>query len=246
MSLLFSFPLPAPVAFLPSALHFYSCSSPENFFACFLRFFMLMQFAIINLCNFWCYTYKTFQETIPALISDFWRYFFFLLFLLLIFFIFFRLLLFEIFSILPMHWPFRCVRYSCRERFFTLHRIPPSLISYTWYLYFIPTISTKKTFNHQKESDFSAVTNKMWSTIFVTDEEGRTVVPGTAGTSGIVAPGGPAQGAGGLATLMGGRSTFGGNKRRRTTSTGRAMSEAQEGKVGGFRLGSWRFLKDVN
>ncbi|KAK5608047.1 hypothetical protein CRENBAI_005622 [Crenichthys baileyi] len=70
----------------------------------------------------------------------------------------------------------------------------------------------------------------MWSTFFVTDEEGRTVVPGTAGAGGIVAPAGPAQGAGGLASLMGGRSTFGGKKRRRTTSTGHAISEAQEGK----------------
>ncbi|KAM4725961.1 calcium channel, voltage-dependent, gamma subunit 6a [Anableps anableps] len=71
----------------------------------------------------------------------------------------------------------------------------------------------------------------MWSTFFLTDEEGRTVVPGTAGAGGMVAPGGPAQGAGGLVSLMGGRSTFGGNKRRRTTSTGHAMSEAQEGKI---------------
>lgn len=71
----------------------------------------------------------------------------------------------------------------------------------------------------------------MWSTFFLTDEDGRTVVPGTAAGGGGVAPGGPAQGAGGLASLMGGRSTFGGNKRRRTTSTGHVMSEAQEGKV---------------
>ncbi|MEQ2159750.1 hypothetical protein GOODEAATRI_026408, partial [Goodea atripinnis] len=71
----------------------------------------------------------------------------------------------------------------------------------------------------------------MWSTFFVTDEEGRTVVPGTAGAGGMVAPGGPPQGAGGLASLMGGRSTFGGNKRRRTTSAGHAISEAQEGKI---------------
>lgn len=62
------------------------------------------------------------------------------------------------------------------------------------------------------------------------------MAPGTAGAGVMVAPGGPAQGAGGLASLMGGRSTFGGNKRRRTTSTGHAMSEAQEGKVNGFGL----------
>lgn len=60
------------------------------------------------------------------------------------------------------------------------------------------------------------------------------MVPGTAGAGGMAAPGGPAQGAGGLASLMGGRTTFGGNKRRRTTSAGHAMSEAQEGKVRGF------------
>ncbi|CAI5691725.1 calcium channel, voltage-dependent, gamma subunit 6a [Oreochromis niloticus] len=71
----------------------------------------------------------------------------------------------------------------------------------------------------------------MWSTFFVTDEEGRTVGPGTPGVAGGPVPGGPAQGAGGLASLMSGRSTFGGNKRRRTTSTGHAMSEAQEGKI---------------
>lgn len=68
----------------------------------------------------------------------------------------------------------------------------------------------------------------------MTDEEGRTVGPGTPGVAGGPVPGGPAQGAGGLASLMSGRSTFGGNKRRRTTSTGHAMSEAQEGKVPGF------------
>lgn len=68
----------------------------------------------------------------------------------------------------------------------------------------------------------------MWSTFFVTDEEGRTVAPGAAGTVGGVA--GPAPGAGGLASLMGGRGTFGG-KRRRTTSAGHGLSEAQEGKV---------------
>lgn len=72
---------------------------------------------------------------------------------------------------------------------------------------------------------------KMWSTFFLTDEDGRTVAPGTAPGVGGVAPGGPAQGAGGLAGLMSGRSTFGGNKRRRTTSGGHTMSEAQEGKV---------------
>lgn len=59
--------------------------------------------------------------------------------------------------------------------------------------------------------------------------------PAAAGTVGGAAPG-AAQGAGGLANLMSGRSTFGGNKRRRTTSTGHAMSEAQEGKVTGFIL----------
>uniref|UniRef100_UPI0037E91B0B voltage-dependent calcium channel gamma-6 subunit-like n=1 Tax=Semicossyphus pulcher TaxID=241346 RepID=UPI0037E91B0B len=71
----------------------------------------------------------------------------------------------------------------------------------------------------------------MWSTFLVTDEEGRTVGPAAAGTVGVPAAGGPAQGAGGLTSLMSGRSTFGGNKRRRTTSTGHAMSEAQEGKI---------------
>lgn len=76
----------------------------------------------------------------------------------------------------------------------------------------------------------------MWSTFLVTDEEGRTVGPAAAGTVGGAAPGGAAQGAGGLANLMSGRSTFGGNKRRRTTSAGHAMSEAQEGKVTGFIL----------
>lgn len=71
----------------------------------------------------------------------------------------------------------------------------------------------------------------MWSTFFLTDEDGRTVVPGTAaGVGGGVAPGGPVQGAGGLAGLMSGRSTFGGNKRRRTAG-GHVMTEAQEGKV---------------
>ncbi len=76
----------------------------------------------------------------------------------------------------------------------------------------------------------------MWSTFLVTDEEGRTVGPAAAGTMGVVAPGGAPQGVGGLANLMTGRSTFGGNKRRRTTSTGHAMSEAQEGKVTSFHI----------
>lgn len=70
----------------------------------------------------------------------------------------------------------------------------------------------------------------MWSTFFVTDEEGRTVSPAATGTVGGPALG-AAQGAAGLAGLMSGRSTFGGTKRRRTTSTGHGMSEAQEGKV---------------
>lgn len=80
----------------------------------------------------------------------------------------------------------------------------------------------------------------MWSTFLVTDEEGRTVNP-AAGTVGVAA-GGPAQGPGGLTNLMTGRSTFGGNKRRRTTSTGHAMSEAQEGKVTGLILCECVFL----
>lgn len=71
----------------------------------------------------------------------------------------------------------------------------------------------------------------MWSTFFVTDEEGHMVNPAATGAMAAAAPGGAAQGAGGLANLMSGRSTFGGNKRRRTTSTGNTMSEAQEGKV---------------
>ncbi|XP_065804201.1 voltage-dependent calcium channel gamma-6 subunit-like [Labrus bergylta] len=71
----------------------------------------------------------------------------------------------------------------------------------------------------------------MWSTFLVTDEEGRTVSPAAAGTVGGAALGGPSQGPVGLTNLMSGRSTFGGNKRRRTTSTGHAMSEAQEGKI---------------
>ncbi|XP_037650045.1 voltage-dependent calcium channel gamma-6 subunit-like isoform X3 [Sebastes umbrosus] len=65
----------------------------------------------------------------------------------------------------------------------------------------------------------------MWSTFFVTDEEGRTIGPAVPGT--MAAPGGAPQGAGGLTGLM----TARGNKRRRTTSTGHAMSEAQEGKI---------------
>lgn len=79
----------------------------------------------------------------------------------------------------------------------------------------------------------------MWSTFFVTDEEGRTVGPATPGVVGGPAPGlpgGPTQGTGGLASLMSGRSTFGGKKRRRMTSAGHAMSEAQEGKVIGLIL----------
>lgn len=71
----------------------------------------------------------------------------------------------------------------------------------------------------------------MWSTFLVTDEEGRTVGPPATGTVGGPAPGGPPPGPVGLANLMSGRSTFGGNKRRRTTSAGHAMSEAQEGKI---------------
>lgn len=71
----------------------------------------------------------------------------------------------------------------------------------------------------------------MWSTFLVTDEEGRAVAPVATGTVVGAAPVGAPQGAGGLANLMSGRSTFGGNKRRRTTSAGHNMSEAQEGKV---------------
>lgn len=67
----------------------------------------------------------------------------------------------------------------------------------------------------------------------MTDEEGRTVAPAAPGMVGGAAPGGPAQGPAGLASLMSGRSTFGGNKRRRTTSAGHGMSEALEGKVTG-------------
>lgn len=76
----------------------------------------------------------------------------------------------------------------------------------------------------------------MWSTFFVTDEEGHTVAPVAPGAVVGAAPGAAAQGAGGLASLMSGRSTFGGNKRRRTTTAGHTMSEAQEGKVTGFLL----------
>lgn len=75
--------------------------------------------------------------------------------------------------------------------------------------------------------------HNMWSTFFVTDEEGRTIGPAAPG--GGAAPGGAPQGAGAMSGLMAGRSTFGGNKRRRTTS-GHFLSEAQEGKVTGFML----------
>ncbi|XP_054618876.1 voltage-dependent calcium channel gamma-6 subunit-like [Dunckerocampus dactyliophorus] len=68
----------------------------------------------------------------------------------------------------------------------------------------------------------------MWSTFLVTDEEGRGVGPAAAGTVGGAAQGGGAQGMGGLAGLMSGRSTFGGNKRRRP---GHTMTESQEGKI---------------
>ncbi|KAF7211631.1 voltage-dependent calcium channel gamma-6 subunit [Nothobranchius furzeri] len=67
----------------------------------------------------------------------------------------------------------------------------------------------------------------MWSTFFLTDEEGHTVVQGATTGGGPAPP----QGGGGLASLMSGRSTFGGNKRRRTTSSGHGMSEAKEGKI---------------
>lgn len=69
----------------------------------------------------------------------------------------------------------------------------------------------------------------MWSTFLVTDEEGLAVGPAatpTVGGGGVV---GGAQAMGGLAGLMSGRSTFGGNKRRRTGH--HALTEAQEGKV---------------
>lgn len=69
----------------------------------------------------------------------------------------------------------------------------------------------------------------------VTDEEGRTVGPAASGGA-MIAPGGAPQGPAALTGMMTGRSTFGGNKRRRKTSTGHAMSEAQEGKVTTFIL----------
>lgn len=62
----------------------------------------------------------------------------------------------------------------------------------------------------------------MWSTFLVTDEEGLAVGPAATPTvgGGVQAGGGGvvggAQAMGGLAGLMSGRSTFGGNKRRRT------------------------------
>ncbi|KAF7651017.1 hypothetical protein LDENG_00117040 [Lucifuga dentata] len=71
----------------------------------------------------------------------------------------------------------------------------------------------------------------MWSTVFVTDEEGRPVGSAMTGAGGGAVAGGGAQGMGGPSGMMGGRGTFGKNKRRRTTSTGHAMSEAQEGKI---------------
>ncbi|KAF3707035.1 Voltage-dependent calcium channel gamma-6 subunit [Channa argus] len=71
----------------------------------------------------------------------------------------------------------------------------------------------------------------MWSTFFVADEEGRTVNPMPVGMVTGPAPAGAAQGPAGLAGLMSGRSTFGGNKRRRATSQGHTLSEAQEGKI---------------
>lgn len=76
----------------------------------------------------------------------------------------------------------------------------------------------------------------MWATFFVTDEEGHAVAPAATGPVGLPVTGGPAQGPAGFANLMSGRSTFGGKKRRRTTSGGHAMSEAQEGKVSGFAV----------
>ncbi|XP_068189651.1 voltage-dependent calcium channel gamma-6 subunit-like [Antennarius striatus] len=76
----------------------------------------------------------------------------------------------------------------------------------------------------------------MWSAFLFSDEEGRTVGPPTTGMvggaamgGGGAAGGGGGQGATGLANLMSGRSTLGGNKRRRATGT--ALSEAQEGKI---------------
>lgn len=57
------------------------------------------------------------------------------------------------------------------------------------------------------------------------------MAPAATGPVGTPVTGGPTQGPAGFANLMSGRSTFGGKKRRRTTSGGHAMSEAQEGKV---------------
>ncbi|KAK7899288.1 hypothetical protein WMY93_020141 [Mugilogobius chulae] len=73
----------------------------------------------------------------------------------------------------------------------------------------------------------------MWSTFFVTDEEGRPVGAPGGGVQagGMPIAGGPAQGPVGLNSLMSGRGTFGGGKRRRTTSGAQTMSEAQEGKL---------------
>ncbi|KAM3597084.1 uncharacterized protein V6R79_025757 [Siganus canaliculatus] len=61
--------------------------------------------------------------------------------------------------------------------------------------------------------------------------KGRTVASAATGTAAGPAAGGAGQGAAGLANLMSGRSTFGGNKRRRAAPAGSAMSEAQEGKI---------------
>lgn len=83
------------------------------------------------------------------------------------------------------------------------------------------------------------------------------MTPAATGMVAGGAPGGAAQGAAGLASLMSGRSTFGGNKRRRTTSTGHTMSEAQEGKVTGFTLckcvfslrlheSTWELVEPIN
>ncbi|XP_072304356.1 voltage-dependent calcium channel gamma-6 subunit-like [Eucyclogobius newberryi] len=70
----------------------------------------------------------------------------------------------------------------------------------------------------------------MWSTFVVTDDEGRpSGGPGGVQVGGIPLAPGPAQGPAGLNSLMSGRSTFGGGKRRRTGA--QAMSEAQEGKI---------------
>lgn len=62
------------------------------------------------------------------------------------------------------------------------------------------------------------------------DDDGRMAPPGTA----LATVGAPQGAGGGLSGLMTGRG--GGNKRRRTTSAGHAMSEAQEGKVTVFIL----------